>query len=269
MKIERNSLIVKRINELRMEIGESGYAFTDPVAWQGRNIRMPFSRLYLVKTGGGWLRSGEQTITMQAGYAYFIPAGLLFDHGCDGPMEKLYFHVHLTKPDGYDLTEGISQFGICKIEEAWLDRMIACYYADDWLETVVLDAGIRHILVKMLQPFSKQLAAIPHYSPLVETAMRYAQEHLSAGIRTSEVATALAVSESKLMHQFRQERGQTLRQYIEDMVFAAALRQLLESDRTLDEICDALGFSDPYYFSRRFRQRYGEPPSVYREKASS
>ena len=42
--------------------------------------------------------------------------------------------------------------------------------------------------------------------------------------------------------------------------------ELLEStDHTVAEIGGALGYDDPLYFSRLFRQKIGQPPSHYRQ----
>ncbi len=266
MQIKRNPVIIKGTYDLHMEIGESGYARTDPLRWRVEGVRMPFSRLYLVKAGEGWLRTDGQTVVMRPGYAYFIPAGLPLSYGCDDYVEKLYFHVRLTKPDGYDLAEGLSCFAECPMEEGWLDRMIAFYQSDRWMDALALQGGLYEMLSRLLQQYPVKHQPIPLYSPLTEQTMRYVQEHLSVRLSSGEIAAALFVSQSALSRTFRQETGKTIRQYVEDMVFSKAQKQLLETDRSLGRISETLGFCDMFFFPRRFRQRYGEPPSVYRKR---
>lgn len=266
MKINRNPLIIKGVKELHMDICESGYARTDPKRWPGKNVQMPFSRLYLIKGGEGWLKTTGQTVIMRPGYAYFIPTGIRFDYGCDDYVEKLYFHIRLIKPDGYDLAQGIDRFGECPINGEWLDRMIACYHSDRWLDAVALETGIWELLNRMLQQFSEQNTPIPRYSPLVERTLQYVQQHVSMRLRARDIAAALSISESTMVQMFRRETGHTLHQYVEDLIFQSAQTMLLQTEMPLGCISEELGFCDSFYFSRRFRQRYGEPPSVYRRR---
>jgi len=43
-----------------------------------------------------------------------------------------------------------------------------------------------------------------------------------------------------------------------------ARQLILESGLSLMDIADELGYQDLYFFSRQFKQRYGQPPSTYR-----
>ena len=44
-----------------------------------------------------------------------------------------------------------------------------------------------------------------------------------------------------------------------------AARLLRYTDRTVGEIAHATGFTDPLYFSRAFKRRFGESPMAYRD----
>lgn len=266
MEMNRNPFIIRGIHELHMEIGEHGYVRADPLWWKKSGVCSPFSRLYLVTAGTGWLRIGEQICRLCPGYAYLVPAGLLFDFGCEDYIEKLYFHIYLTKPDGYDLAQGLSKVADWPMEDGWLERMTALYQSDRWLDAMELKSGIYDILIRLLAQYPEKNEPLPHYSPLVDQGMRYIREHLAARIGAGELAAALYVSESVLTRAFQQEVGKTVRQYGEDMVFAEAQRRLLETDEPLAVISDALGFCDQFYFSRRFRQRHGESPRSYRDR---
>jgi len=46
----------------------------------------------------------------------------------------------------------------------------------------------------------------------------------------------------------------------------AAAQQLLDHDRGVAEVAQAMGFEDPLYFSRWFRKLMGSAPSKFREQ---
>ncbi len=266
MKYEQNQDIIGNINKWNMEIGENAYVYLDRESWSGKNICSQFSRLYLISSGQGYLDTGGCRVTLNPGYAYFVPAGLTFDYGCRRRMEKLYFHLHLIKPNGYDLADGLPFISKCSLERDVLPKMRQHYNGNRWEDVLLLEQEIRIITLKLLQQYNIMEETLITYSSLTEEAMRYIQSNLSAGMSTKQVADALFVSDNTLTRRFRQETGKTIHQYIEDMVFQTACKHLTDSEQSLREISDALGFCDSFYFSRRFRERYGEPPSHYRKR---
>jgi AraC-like DNA-binding protein len=52
--------------------------------------------------------------------------------------------------------------------------------------------------------------------------------------------------------------------YVMNLRMREACRLLVETDKTVAEIADALGFDDPLYFSRRFSMQMGTPATEYR-----
>jgi AraC-like DNA-binding protein len=44
-----------------------------------------------------------------------------------------------------------------------------------------------------------------------------------------------------------------------------ACQQLASTSKTITEIAEASGFATPYYFSRVFRQHFGQSPLQYRK----
>ena len=59
----------------------------------------------------------------------------------------------------------------------------------------------------------------------------------------------------------------TLRTGTEKTASRPALKKsaelLLEQKYNVSEVCYMVGFSDPYYFSKCFKQQFGVPPSCY------
>lgn len=209
--------------------------------------------------------AGKQ-ITIRTGSAYFIPAGLTFSYRCADYLEKLYFHLRLVRPDGYDLAYGLPFIAQCSLDETVLIEMLAKYRGNRWEDMFLLEQELHSLTLRLLKQYNILQKSMTTYSPLVEEAMQYIHTYLSTRLTAEQLADAMFTSKITLSRHFRQETGKTIHQYLEDMIFQSACKQLAVSDCPLGKISEELGFCDPFYFSRRFRQRYGESPSQYRKR---
>ncbi len=266
MKGEYHQELIRNINHWHMEIDDSGFVLLDHDSWQARDICSPYSRLYLVCGGAGELKVSGRKIPLLPGHVYFIPAGLTFDYGCADTLEKMFFHLRLVKPDGYDLADGLSSVAVSPLEEDRFSWMLDRYRGHCWKDMLLLEQEIRSLVLHLLEQYSVLRTPLVSYSDLTQQTIGYIHTHLRAGLTAKQVADAVFTSTVTLSRRFRQETGKTIHQYLEDMVFQSACKQLAVGDQPLAQISENLGFCDPFYFSRRFRQRYGETPSQYRRR---
>lgn len=78
-----------------------------------------------------------------------------------------------------------------------------------------------------------------------------------------KVAKALYINQSYLRSMFKQEVGMTLNEYRTKLRMDEAKRMIEEGGIKLTEIGLMIGYKDPCYFSRRFKQYFGVSPSKY------
>lgn len=79
------------------------------------------------------------------------------------------------------------------------------------------------------------------------------------------VAAKLGISERTMRRRFTRLTGETPHQHHSRNVMDRA-RAMLGAGESLATIADELGFPNPYYFSRRFKQVTGQTASAYREE---
>jgi transcriptional regulator GlxA family with amidase domain len=75
------------------------------------------------------------------------------------------------------------------------------------------------------------------------------------------------VSEAHFIRTFRATFGETPHRYLQRRRVERAMALLREGDRSVTEICFAVGFASLGTFSRTFRDIGGESPSEYRARA--
>jgi AraC-like DNA-binding protein len=74
------------------------------------------------------------------------------------------------------------------------------------------------------------------------------------------------VSEAHFIRTFRDTFGETPNRYLQRRRIERAMFLLRTTDRTVTDICMAVGFTSLGTFSRVFAEVVGEPPSVYRRR---
>lgn len=94
---------------------------------------------------------------------------------------------------------------------------------------------------------------------------RYAEPALSLYSLGKEIG----MSERHLGRLFKKCTGQNFRQYLREFRIDKAIKLLLESAHDMKTIAGMVGYSDPSYFSRDFRDRMGCTPAEFRAKVGT
>ncbi|RJX39015.1 helix-turn-helix domain-containing protein [Paenibacillus pinisoli] len=92
---------------------------------------------------------------------------------------------------------------------------------------------------------------------LVSQAMRYLQENYADRVTLDELAELLDCSVSYLSRKFKQTVGKSPIDYMIALRIDKAKELLLNTDATLQEIAESVGFSDDSYFNRMFKKHVG------------
>lgn len=87
---------------------------------------------------------------------------------------------------------------------------------------------------------------------------------LTGPLDIETLARAAHLSVSRLSRLFRAQVGVTPQRYIENQRIAHAQRFLETTDWPIGEVALKSGWTDPLYFSRRFRAATGSTPTAYR-----
>lgn len=88
-------------------------------------------------------------------------------------------------------------------------------------------------------------------------------------LSTADVAAAVGLTPGWLTTLVRRRTGRTVLDWILERRMAAARELLLNTDMSAEAVAGRVGFSDPAYFSRRFRSYHGVSPGRWRRSALS
>ena len=103
------------------------------------------------------------------------------------------------------------------------------------------------------------------YRDLVDIFIEYLKNHLGEKITLDKVCERFNYSRSFVCKIFKEQTGVSLITYINRLKIDEAQRLLKETDMTVNEISNILGFSEAKYFGAVFKRQIGLSPQAYRE----
>ncbi|MFE6795371.1 helix-turn-helix transcriptional regulator [Paenibacillus chitinolyticus] len=101
---------------------------------------------------------------------------------------------------------------------------------------------------------------------LFERVSNYMQEYYYQSLTIASLAEQNNVNRNRLSYVFRTHAGMGPAEYLLKYRLNMAQRMLFTSDVPVQQIAQAVGIADPFYFSRVFKKQFGISPTKYREK---
>ena len=132
---------------------------------------------------------------------------------------------------------------------------------------------LEEILIEMLRTILRQEAAAGPTADLETAAQNYLAEQVTAYIRShlgeplsvERIAARFHYSRNRMSNLYKAATGVSLGRAIALERISRAKELLAAGEKTITEISAELGYSSPQYFSRKFAQEVGCPPSQYAE----
>jgi signal transduction histidine kinase/DNA-binding response OmpR family regulator len=93
------------------------------------------------------------------------------------------------------------------------------------------------------------------------------EEHLSdASFSVEKLAEQMSLSRTQLFRKLKALMNVSPNQLINDIRLQRASELILSKADTISQICYRVGFNEPSYFARRFRQKYGVTPGEFADR---
>ncbi|HEV2292300.1 MAG TPA: AraC family transcriptional regulator [Tepidisphaeraceae bacterium] len=101
---------------------------------------------------------------------------------------------------------------------------------------------------------------------MIERAQAVIVERFHERLDMRELAASLGVGYSYLRQRFKARTGISLKRYHVQVRIQRAQDLLANTDKSVKEIADLLGFDSPYHFSAQFKSRTGLAPQLWRRR---
>ena len=215
----------------------------------------PYHYLAVMKEGRCRIAAADDEITVEAGEAFYIPMGLPYQSYWYGEVSVRFLS------DGFVYLPANEEYRLQKLPgyAAGIISSIPLGYVPD-----AAALGALYTALGQLLPIMEQ-AAISSSDGLVRAAADYMARE--TGISVREVAKRCCVSESTLYAAFRDTAGITPNDMRQKLIAEKAVKLLMTTMESVQQISDQRGFSSTDYFRRVLRKHTGRSPREIRSGA--
>ena len=117
------------------------------------------------------------------------------------------------------------------------------------------------LINKTTEYFARNNKTIPDSMQIIKD---YIKENYYEELTLSNIAKVVFLSESHISRMFKREFGKSIVAYINEVRLVHAREMLMNSNRSIDEICYAVGYKSRNMFYKYFKAVYGKTPNIYR-----
>ena len=257
--------------------------------WEGKGLSSPFARLYYVQEGEGTISTPEAELTMKPGNMYLVPSFMPHSMTCQSGLRFYYLFVYErygTQSDIFDLYSFPYEVEANQAIDLLFENYCNYYpeltlpYAsaeDFYAHPSYREYAIRYAQMDRAQKMQLQgfvwivasffMAKAQKIEEMDERLLKvidYVKENVGKVIETETLANMVCLTKSHLERLFREKLGTSPLQYILRTKIQCAQRLLMTTNYSIQVIAHEVGFDDPSYFIRVFRQKIGFTPQDYR-----
>lgn len=222
--------------------------------------------------GQGWIALNNQEIILNANTFYIIPKGVPHHYGSSGKDPWSIYWMHFLGDQSslfyrrFELSTGEGAKNIA-YKEARLEEF---HYLMSSLEDDISSEVAEIIYVKTFSLISsflyEDISLRPAKDDVISSSINYMKEHLKESLQVNDLAAERNLSVSHFSYLFRRKTGFSPIQFFINLRLQKACQQLYFTSFSIKEICQEVGFDDPYYFSRIFKKQMGQSPTDYRKQ---
>lgn len=268
MEFFTNKELCKIANRFQLELMQIGHANVTP-SWQGSITSPVHSRLYYITRGSFYVITPDKKKTVfTAGSWHLIPAGYSYSYGCTEEMEQIYIHFKFCGYDGTDQLRNCATPLSMNAEQDPSPLFLAGLKSENTTQALRIQQLIYGVLLSFIEEHKIRFFE-NEPSVCVVRAIQYIRQNLSARLTVPEIAENASVSKSTLTKCFKKELSMSVKEYLFALILTEAEHQLRDSKKSIQDISEQLGFSDQFYFSRKFKEKFKKSPREYRKSAPS
>lgn len=243
--------------------------FTFPFTTDNPMGREDYYLLYMVE-GSMSVSLPHGMERIRAGHALIFPPHYhyIYKYTAQTPMNYLW--VHFT---GSHIARYLEEWGfgaLPALYDTGTDPQIAslfrelydCFEFDSPLSRPKSASALERILLRLAEHIQKKSESKP-----LERSLRVIHASYQANLKIPELAALENLSHSRYITVFREQMGMSPTAYIICRRMSAACELLENTDISVKQVGVLVGYHDPHFFSKLFKNHVGSSPSEYRKKA--
>lgn len=254
-----------------------------------QEVISPFTRLYMVHEGYGWIKTEGEKIILEPGFLYLIPSLRSCSYHFSKDMLHRYVHFSMSLQNGlpvYTIFDTLRKVKTEALSESLFKRLIAIhpeasiphldpdvYQSKAWLHkklpsrsiaTHIETCGILNQLFSRFVMENHQQSVQDLVKHKLYKVLAYIANNMDKPIAVEELSSISCLSKDHFIRVFKKATAQTPADYINAKRVERAQMLLLTTDYPMKYIIEKTGFASQAYFSRMFKKYCAYSPSEYR-----
>lgn len=232
--------------------------------------------LILCVKGSGWCEMDNKTLRVEANQILIIPHGKPHTYGTSEsePWSIHWLHLTGTHVDYLinQVFNDIDVFDVDAVSVATLRQLFQeCYdlfLGGFVLQRLIYLSQICHYLLGCIffnnRSFSPTLRSSRFHN--LEPTMTFLHQSINKPLTLKAIADHAGLSISHFSYLFKQQTNYSPMDYFIHLKMQHACTLLTLTDKIVRDIGQAVGYEDPYYFSRIFTKIIGKSPTTFRQQ---
>jgi len=222
------------------------------------------------------VRIGGSKLRMRRGHGIVLPPGIAHQYAADSRDPWTIVWFHFTGARAADCAQALTVSR--EQPRFWVENTDAIIEAFEECYHHVLGGYTDADLVGLSTSFTRftglcrTLQRSPntrrrHAQNRIAGSVRYLRENLHRKLTLAQIAREAGMSVPYFCARFKRQFNCGPIKFFERMKMHRACELLDYTEHRVSEIAAALGFDDPFYFSKRFRRHAGASPTGHRTQA--
>ncbi len=234
-----------------------------------KNEKLTSAFIY-IERGEAVLHTDTLSLPLQEGSLLYVPEKVFYTLKWLSEEDIQYYTIFATASD-YNTTMMNDKFPlqiVKKLSSPQTGNTFAQIYelmqSGERIQKIKAVALYYDFYAQALQHL--QSAPETQYHPALQKAMDYLSEHYNEELSVAKLAQICYISETRLYHLFQQQIN-TSPILFRNMKRVQKAAELLQTELSVEEICERTGFNSLPYFYRIFKEHTQLTPNEYRKLA--
>ena len=254
-----------------LSVFNTGYERCDSSYCWGPAVRDHYL-IHYISSGKGVFTCNREEYALRTGDLFLIQPGQLVSYRADADDPWEYCWVGFNGADAKRLVSltGFSSempiFHTADAEETGNCIRRIAMASDRGIAADAEMVGYLYLVLAHLMRLGGHPMTDDTHRDYLDNAIRFIQYNYAGNIGIVDIARYAGISRSQLYREFMRNFGTSPQQFLQTHRINQACGLLTNPALSVAEVAGSVGYNDPLYFSRVFRQIKGCSPSQYRQQ---
>lgn len=235
--------------------------------WNHREIISPYWRLHHNLLDGNAIRCGKEEFPLRPDSAVLTPADARIDTLGRRTVPHLWIHYTPLQEFVLKLQQPVSipvSAALMEILTSIRSTLESAAHSDgNWRRQLHhYCKSALHLAFAALAPDAYRV-----FPRRVHHLLEHIERNLGSDLSVAALARLSGLSPDGFSRWFCRHLGETPNRYVASTRMRSAVKQLTLSDDSIEQVAEALGYPNRFYFSRVFKKHHGCGPATFRKGA--